>query len=258
MKFTLYSRRDSYSDELCETIEQILNQNMNLEKDDEHPDLIICVGGDGTILRAIHHFIDILDTAVFVGIHTGTLGFFTDYTKEEFIDFIQDVETKPYCVDSSNLLEIYADHSDQIFYALNEFRLGSFLKTVEYDVYIDSEFFEHTTGSGICISTQAGSTAVNRALGGAVVDDGLEVLQLAEITPISHKNHRSLKNPYIMRSDRTLTIYGPSITESEACYDFKSMDVTTAKMITIRMSDKQVRFARFKPYSYLKRLRNLY
>lgn len=41
-----------------------------------------------------------------------------------------------------------------------------------------------TTGSGICISTQNGSTAINRALSGAVVDSGLQVMQLSEIMPI--------------------------------------------------------------------------
>ena len=72
-------------------------------------------------------------------------------------------------------------------------RIESFSKTLILDIYLDHEFFERATGSGICVSSQAGSTAVNRALNGAVIDSGLEVMQLCEIMPISHKNHHSLR-----------------------------------------------------------------
>ena len=45
---------------------------------------MIFIGGDGTLLYAVQKYLDLLDDVNFVGIHTGTLGFFTDYTEEEY------------------------------------------------------------------------------------------------------------------------------------------------------------------------------
>lgn len=258
MTFTVFSRTDSFSDQICDRISADLESLDGFSRDDQNPDLIICVGGDGTLLRAIHRYLHIVDHALFVGVHTGTLGFFTDYVADELSEFLEAVRAGCYSIETSSLLEISTDQDDQTYYALNEFRIGSFLRTVAYDVFIDGEFFEHTNGSGVCISTQAGSTAISRALGGAVVDDGLDVLQLCEIMPISHKSHHSLRNPYIMRADRVVQIRGSSIAGSEAVYDHKELDVGKASQITVRTSERKVRFARYKPYSYLKRLRNLY
>lgn len=258
MNYTLFSRSDCFSDQLCDKIYSRLQSQDRFIFNDQNPELVICVGGDGTLLRAIHKYLDHLEGILFVGIHTGTLGFFTDYTADEVDQFLEDMQKEPFRIDKCHLLEIRTDDSLQAHYALNEFRLGDFLKTVSYDIFIDGEFFERTNGSGVCVSTQAGSTAINRALMGAVIDDGLSVLQLAEIMPICHKSHHSLRNPYIMRSDRTITIQGKSISESSACTDHKTIPVENASKIEVRTSDKVVRFARFRPYSYLKRLKNLY
>ena len=48
--------------------------------DEKNPDLVISIGGDGTILEAVHQYLMLM---LFVGIHTGTLGFYTDYQVDE-------------------------------------------------------------------------------------------------------------------------------------------------------------------------------
>lgn len=256
MKYSIFTRDDRHSRDVGSMIINAFDKTEWL-KDDDHPDLVICIGGDGTILRAIHKYLDLLDQTVFVGIHTGTLGFFTDFTESEFDDFIERIIKGDYSEEVFPLVEAYSD--DWKVYALNEIRLGHFSITVKYDVYIDNEFFEKTCGSGICICTQAGSTGANRSLSGAVIDKGLDVLELTEIMPVTHKGHHSLKNPYIMRDDRVITITGKSLEESTLCFDYLTMELSQKdRSITIRTSDRQVRFARFKPYSYLKRLKNLY
>ena len=126
------------------------------------------------------------------------------------------------------------------------------------DISIDDEFFESSKGSGICVSTQSGSTAVNRALKGAVVDPGLKVLQLCEIMPISHKNHHSLKNPYIMNDNRKISVRGDTLAYAHVCYDHLERDLKSISEIIIHSSTKKVRFARYRTYSYLTRLKNLY
>lgn len=119
-------------------------------------------------------------------------------------------------------------------------------------------FFESTRGSGICVSTQIGSTGVNRALKGAVIDPGLRVLELCEIMPISHKGHHSLKNPYIMKESRQIIVKGDTLSFAHVCYDHLERNLDSISEILISQSNKKVRFARYRTYSYLKRLKNLY
>ncbi len=111
---------------------------------------------------------------------------------------------------------------------------------------------------GICLSTQAGSTAYNRSLGGAVIDSGLSIMQLAEITAIQHSKHRSLGNPYIMMSSRNITMRSKTFDTATLCYDHLNYSLENTNEIYVQMSDKKVKFARYREYSYLKRLKNLY
>ena len=144
------------------------------------------------------------------------------------------------------------------FYALNEMRVENVIHSQAADIYVDDEFFERCHGSGICLSTQAGSTALNRSLKGAVIDSGLSVMQLAEITPIQHSKHRSLGNPYIMMESRKVRIVSDDFQTALLGYDHKTVPLLNAREVRIEMSDKHVRFARYRRYSYLKRLKNLY
>lgn len=48
-----------------------------LQIDDENPDIVIAIGGDGTLMSAFHKYFDQIDHIGFVGIHTGHLGFYT-------------------------------------------------------------------------------------------------------------------------------------------------------------------------------------
>ena len=140
--------------------------------DKENPDLIVCVGGDGTLLHAFHQYMDKLDTVAFVGIHTGTLGFSTDYIVEELDAFFKDIEANEYTIEEKSVLEAtcYKDDNESFkIHALNEVRVENIVKTQHIDVYLDDEYFELFRGNGLCISGQYGSTAYNRSIGGAVI-----------------------------------------------------------------------------------------
>lgn len=255
MRFTVVDRGDQNSKQVKEIIIQQCLSHQWIQ-DDSHPELILSVGGDGTLLHAIHSYLDILDQVAFVGIHTGTLGFFTDYTQDELEEFFKDLFSKEADIESFPMLQI--ECQDTTYYGFNEARIGSWSKTVSLDVYIDDEYFERTNGSGICISTQYGSTAINRALNGAVVDPGIQVLQLTEIMPLSNTHHHSLGNPYIMNEDRTITVKVDHLDHISLSFDHYNMELDDVKEFRISTSNKKVRFARYRTYSYLKRLKNLY
>ncbi len=258
MRFTIYCRDDSFSHDLATRLSHTLIEEYGEERDDEHPELVVCIGGDGTILRAIHHYRPLLSSLLFCAIHTGTLGFFTDYTKEEIEEFLHDVHTRKPRIESYPLIEAILE-TGQVYWALNEIRIGSFTSTVHYDIFVDGEYFETVSSCGICVSTQAGSTGANRALNGAVVESGLNILELTQIMPVSHINQHSLISPCIFNKERELLFSGPSLHHSVLCYDhLETNHLKNCSWVKVRLSNQVVRFARFRPYSYLKRLKNLF
>lgn len=82
MKFSIQSRRDAQSNELTELAKTYL-QDFGLTYDEETPEIVVSIGGDGTLLHAFHRYLHLLDQVAFVGIHTGHLGFYADWKPSE-------------------------------------------------------------------------------------------------------------------------------------------------------------------------------
>lgn len=257
-KFAFITKQDEKSKKVEYNIKEYLD-GKNWIYDEKEPEIIISIGGDGTLLYGVHQYLHQLDKVCFIGIHTGTLGFFTDYTVEELELFLHDITTREPNISESALLKMNIEGEETLeLYALNEMRIENVIRTQILDIYIDDEFFETCRGTGICLSTQAGSTAYNRSLRGAVIDNGLSLMQLAEITGIQHNKFRSLSVPYIMKDDRTIVFKSPAFDEAILCYDHLHIDLKGTKKVICTMSEKKVRFARYREYSYLKRIKNLY
>ena len=73
----IISNRRRQSQEICRQLKQKLTQN-HFILNDNNPDIVISIGGDGMLLSAFHKYEDQLDKVRFVGVHTGHLGFYTD------------------------------------------------------------------------------------------------------------------------------------------------------------------------------------
>jgi len=258
MKYTCYVKEDQLSQQYYQAITQFLNAS-GWQQDDNNPQLVITIGGDGTVLTAIHKYINGLNGIAFVGVHTGSLGFFNDYKIEEVKTFIQDLLTKQPQYESRRLLQAVIDRDENNpIYALNEIRIENNIKTQVIQVNIDNQVLEVLRGTGICISTQAGSTGFNRSVNGAVIDDRLEVLQVSEIAAIHNSRYHSLGSPLVLSKDRKITIVGQNFNFSVLCYDHLYTQLKCKKQVECRLSDKVVYFARFKPNNYIERIRTLF
>ena len=149
MRFSIVAKKDDYSHEVEEKVKRrLISEGWQYDK--KYPELVICVGGDGTLLYAVHQYLHLLDDVMFLGIHTGTLGFFTDYTADELDICLHDILTQQFKIFSSRLLEIQLDQGKEVKYALNEMRVENIVKSQHMDIYVDGEFFETCHGSGIC------------------------------------------------------------------------------------------------------------
>ncbi|ATO44271.1 NAD kinase [Loigolactobacillus coryniformis] len=177
-----------------------------------NPEIVITVGGDGTLLSAFHEYAHMLDRVRFIGVHTGHLGFYTDWRDYELDELVASLKGDgSEQIISYPLLDVgvrYAgDNSVTHYLALNESTLKRVSATMVTDVYIRDELFESFRGDGLCISTPTGSTAYNKSIGGAVLHPRLEAIQLAEIASINNRVFRTLSAPVVIAPDEWIDLY---------------------------------------------------
>lgn len=82
MRYYVLDRGDELSIKLAEQFHKLAAER-DLQLDAESPEIVISIGGDGTMLHAFHTFIDQIPNLAFVGVHTGHLGFYADWQAEE-------------------------------------------------------------------------------------------------------------------------------------------------------------------------------
>lgn len=262
MKYTVINRNDELSTEKAQYINDKL-EKAGLIRDDVNPKLCIVVGGDGTFLVAVHKYLENISNILMVGIHTGTLGFFADFQLDEIDYLIECILTKEPDISTKRLLEVNIKNTDDTrekYYALNEVRVENILKTQILEVFINDVYLETFRGTGLCISTQPGSTGYNRSLKAAVISDELELMQMAEITGIHHRLFQSLQVPLILHANTKILLESPSYTKAILCYDHLSVPVNHASEVLIELSkDKKVNFARYhNNLTYTHRIRSLF
>ena len=258
-KFAVVHRPDETSRQLKDELAGKLGE-AGWTEDERQPDLVFAIGGDGTFLYAVHEYLDQLENVKFVGIHSGTLGFFCDYRCDEMDLCVQDVTHRSPQCESARLLQVTARGGGQekTIYALNEMRIENVTKTQLMDIDINGSFFETFRGTGLCLCTQIGSTAYNRSLGGAVIESGLPLLQLSEITGIHHRAYRSLASPLILRPESVIQLRSASFEGAFLCYDHLCFNLAQETEIEVFQSQKQVQIARYRDLAYLQRLRILF
>lgn len=167
----------------------------------------VCIGGDGSFLRAIH--MTDFSQIPFVGINTGHLGFFQEISPNNLDLLVDSLKDENYTLEKIALVEccVKTSSEEQHIFAVNEIAIkGLANKVIHVDIYIDGMLFEKVSGDGIIVSTPIGSTGYNYSCGGSIIAPSLHTLQLASIAPISSKAYRSLNNSLIFPSDASLVV----------------------------------------------------
>jgi len=255
--FSVITRLDEKSNQIKDQIINALSPHGYLYNED-NPATVFVVGGDGTFLKAIHQYIDKLNQIQFIGIHTGTLGFMCDHQVEELDKLIQNFIISKPIIYSYPMIEAELENLNETIYAFNEVRIENIVNTLTLDLWINDEYFEKFIGTGICLSTQIGSTAINRSLGGAIIQQGLSLLQLSEIMGVHHWKHRSLRSSLILKEDAVIKVKPEAFNNTLLCYDHKAISLENCTGIVLKNSNKIIKIARFNDYSYLSRLKNVF
>lgn len=258
---TFEKPNDELSSNFGQKVKEVLNSHGYIE-DTEHPEVVFVIGGDGTFIYAVHQILRKkgigLKDVLFYGIHTGTLGFYTDFKDDEFEEFMNAFLDGKYEVVEYPLLNAITDGKEK-HNAINEVRVENAKKTQVIDVYINGEYFETFRGSGLCVCTQLGSTAFNRSLGGAVIQDGLPLIEMVEIAGIHHVKYRSLEAPMVLKDDVELTLKSDSFDGAVLGIDSDVYPLDDVKEITIcKCNSASVPMVKGKQVSWFHKLKSLF
>ena len=259
MKFTIFTHDSERNNSIKQELTQKLTDN-NFITDSHDPEVVFTIGGDGTVLRAIHHYMDAgkLSTVKFVGIHTGHLGYYTDWLPEEMNTMVEFFTTQKLQSYNYSLLEakLYTEAEVRYKYALNEFTILNAKRTQHLDIKIDEMFLESFRGTGVCVSTPTGSTAYNKALGGALIYPSLSVYQLTEIASINSNAYRTIGSPLIIPKEQKLYLESEDWEGMTLTQDHLALDVSELTAIGITLSTIQVQFVKRKGGLFWNRIKD--
>ena len=90
MKVAIVGNEQVKTQAVVKSLKRLLSQKQ-IDIDVENPDVVLTVGGDGTLISAFHKYENLLDQVRFIGIHTGHLGFYTDWRNFEIDKLVENL-----------------------------------------------------------------------------------------------------------------------------------------------------------------------
>lgn len=221
-----------------------------LEKELPHTDLVICFGGDGTILHmakaATKHGIPIL------GVNIGTMGFMAELESNE-MDRLKQIAMGNYRIDHRMMLDVTVRRDREVLFrdiCLNDVVItkGAVARIVHLSVRCDGVQAMECGGDGIIIATPTGSTAYNLSAGGPIVEPEARSIM---ITPICAHDMRSR---CIVTSDKRVISVG--LIRNARRNAFLSVDggkalrLNMGDITTVRKSNMETKLLRLKERSF--------
>ncbi|MDR5658337.1 NAD(+)/NADH kinase [Serpentinicella sp. ANB-PHB4] len=175
---------------------------------DFNAELVICIGGDGSFLRALHQHG--FPSIPIVGINTGHLGFFTEINPNEIDDFLEKYITQQYTISTINPVQADICTRNDCIEALgiNEIAIkGDKSRTIHLNISVDEHLIQRFSGDGILVSSSTGSTAYNYSIGGSLIDPRLSALQVTPLAPINTNAYRCFTSSVILPSDAVIKVH---------------------------------------------------
>lgn len=217
----------------------------------QNADIVIALGGDGTMLHTAH--LAKIGSKPILGINTGKLGFMANTQPDHIENALELILRGDFSIDQRTLLKATAENN-QDYYALNEFLFSKkdtssmISLTVEYDGKLINDYW----ADGLIVSSPSGSTAYNLSAGGPIVLPGTPVMLLTPINP-----HTLTTRPLVLPSDKILTVKTSENPENILfSYDGIAIPHNHKLDIGIKQSEYSVHLIQLPDQNYFETLRN--
>lgn len=217
----------------------------------DNADIIIAIGGDGTMIRAAKCVLDY--EIPILGVNAGNLAYLMGLEADE-MQLLGKMIPADYHVEERLVLQVdvYDDYDNHILtdYCINEvvFARGAEIKLTKFDLYCDNRFINRYNSDGLIISTPTGSTAYNLAAGGPIVDPRIECIILSPICP-----HSLVERSVIFSSSSVFRIENPpgAIQALLSCDGRDSIVFDASYKAVIKNADKKAKFIRLKDDTFM-------
>jgi NAD+ kinase len=219
-------------------------------------DMLISIGGDGTILRAAtlvrKSGIPIL------GINAGRLGFLASVQKENIESFLQFVIDRKYTISSRTLLSLSCSPKNSDFndmnFAMNEITVSRKDTTsmITIETYLDGEYLNSYWADGLIISTPTGSTGYSMSCGGPILTPEVKSFVITPIAP-----HNLNARPLVIPDKTEIRL---KVSGREEHYlvslDSRIASVKNESVLTIKKTPFRINLVEIPEETFLKTLRN--
>ncbi len=200
--------KKQYEVYLGETTALIIEKNVTgilKESIPEYIDLVIVLGGDGTILR-VSRALESYRTLI-LPINLGGLGFLTAFPREQLFNSLESVLTDDYSVCRRLMLKAEHYRGDTLLHqgaVLNDVVINkaALARIINLETRVDGKLITTYLSDGLIVSTPTGSTAYSMAAGGPIVCPQLDVIVLTPICP-----HTLTNRPIVLGSDQVIEIF---------------------------------------------------
>ena len=215
-------------------------------------DILITMGGDGSILRVAHQYSH-LDAAI-LGINLGHLGFMADVKIADIIPGLENLVTNHFSIQERLMLEGESS-GQQTFFAINDCVLHRARNPslVEITIHVDNLFLNTFEADGVIIATPNGSTAYSLAAGGPIVSPDIEAILITPICP-----HTISNRPIVLTPSQNIRIeYKGHQEPIEFVTDgLHHFEMKVGDQVHLRKSPKTFKLVNLKGIDYFSTLRH--
>ncbi|WP_339918906.1 NAD kinase [uncultured Flavobacterium sp.] len=222
---------------------------------DQSFDMLISIGGDGTILRAATL---VRDSGIpILGINAGRLGFLATVQKENIDEFLQIVIEEKYTLSKRTLLSLSCTPPNEalqdINFAMNEISVSRKDTTsmITIDTYLNGEFLNSYWADGLIVSTPTGSTGYSLSCGGPILTPDVKSLVITPIAP-----HNLNARPLVIPDETEIKL---KVSGREEHYlvslDSRITSVKNESILSIKKTPFEINMVEIPEETFLKTLR---
>ena len=259
----------------------------------EQADVLLVLGGDGTLLSAAHT--PKIENVPILAINIGTLGFLTDASLDELYPTLNALLRGAYRIEHRMMLEVVVnsqaqeDQDSQMpedisptsgqgwtdgenrsrqtnltepqgtlkkpfrAFALNDVVIRHYTRLIELDAYVDGELFIPYDADGLIIATPSGSTGYSLSCAGTIVAPQLEAILLTPIAP-----HSLTVRPFVADGDAEITVKMRAAYQSVDVFvdgQRETHSLTAGAIIRVKKAERTIQLIRSQHHSYYRALR---
>lgn len=233
------------------------HQIMDMETLGQVCDLVIVVGGDGSLLRGARALAKY--SVPLLGINRGRLGFLTDITPENIEEKVGEVLAGQFKSEQRFLLDMEVRRAGQVIAtadALNDVVLhpGQFIHMLQFEISVDGVFVTSQRSDGVIVATPTGSTAYSLSGGGPILHPALDAIVVVPMNP-----HTLSSRPIVVAGDSEISIIVGEHNRAEpmvTCDGHSHVDVQTGDEIHICKKPQLLELLHPLDYNFYERCRS--